>query len=86
LLSGAPAKSGPEPERASVSSIAAGESPIGIIVSSPNSNDCHRYELDKATGARTDKGTTKCIKDGGGSVARIEAISNAFKNKAFKNK
>ena|ERR1700681_4330161 len=69
------------PEPASVASIAGDESPITVIVSSPNSNDCHRYELDKATGARNDKGTTKCISEGGGQSARIEAIAKGFRNR-----
>jgi hypothetical protein len=74
-------KSGPEPELASVSSIASGESPITVIVSSPNSNDCHRYELDAATGARNDKGTTKCIAEGDGQSSRIQAIAKGFRNR-----
>jgi hypothetical protein len=70
-----------EPEPASVASIASDESPISVIVSTPNSNDCHRYELDKATGARNDKGTTKCISEGGGQGSRIEAIAKGFRNR-----
>jgi hypothetical protein len=70
-----------QPEPASVASIAGDESPITVIVSSPNSNDCHRYELDKATGARNDKGTTKCISEGGGQSSRIEAIAKGFRNR-----
>jgi hypothetical protein len=71
----------PEPEPASVSSIASDESPITVIISTPNSNDCHRYELDKATGARNDKGTTKCVSEGGGNGSRIEAIAKGFRNR-----
>jgi hypothetical protein len=73
--------SGPAPEPVSVSSIASSESPITVIVSTPNSNDCHRYELDKATGARNDKGTTKCISEGVGQSSRIEAIAKGFRNR-----
>ena len=70
-----------EPEPASVASIASDESPISVIMSSPNSNDCHRYELNKATGGRTDKGTTKCISESGGQSSRIEEIAKGFRNR-----
>jgi hypothetical protein len=81
FVAGPQAKSGPEPEPASVSSIVNGKSPISVIISSPNSNDCRRYELDNATGARNDKGTTKCISEGGGQSSRIEAIAKGFRNR-----
>jgi hypothetical protein len=81
FVAGRQTTSGSEPEPASVSSIASDESPITIIVSTPNSNDCHRYELNKATGARTDKGTTKCISESGGQSSRIEEIAKGFRNR-----
>ena len=38
-----------EPEPSAVASIAAGERPTTIIVSTPNSNDCRRYQLNVDT-------------------------------------
>jgi len=68
-------------ESAAVASIAGGENPITIIVTMPNSNDCHRYQLNAATGVRNDNGTVKCVSEGGGQTTRVEAISNAFRNR-----
>ncbi len=73
--------SGLEPEPASVSSIASGESTITVIVSKPNSDDCYRYELNAATGARKEKGTTKCVSDGGSPGSRGEAIAKGFRSR-----
>jgi len=73
-------KSGAEPEPAAVASIAGRETPTTIIVSTPNSNDCHRYQLNTATGVKNDNGTVKCVSEGDGQPTRIEAISKAFPN------
>ena len=68
-------------EFAAVASIAGGENPITIIVTMPNSDDCHRYQLNAATGVRSDNGTDKCVSEGGRQITRVEAISQAFRNR-----
>jgi hypothetical protein len=70
-----------EPEPSAVASIAGGESPTTIIVSTPNSNDCRRYQLNVDTGARNDQGAISCSADSGKQPGRLEAISKAFRNR-----
>jgi hypothetical protein len=61
-----------EVEPSAVSSIAGGGSTT-IIVSTPNSNDCRRYQLDVTTGVRNDKGAVNCRGDRTGP-GRVETL------------
>jgi hypothetical protein len=70
-----------EPEPSAVASIAGGEHPTTIIVSTPNSNDCRRYQLNVETGARNDQGPTNCDADSSKRPGRLEAISKSFRNR-----
>jgi hypothetical protein len=70
-----------ESQPTTVSSIAKDESPFTIIISSPNRNDCRRYQLNKTTGMMNDKRTSDCTGEAGGQGARIEEISEAFRNR-----
>jgi hypothetical protein len=63
-----------------VASIVGGERPTTIIVSTPNSNDCRRYQLNVDTGARNDQGPVNCNADSSKQPGRLEAISKAFRN------
>jgi hypothetical protein len=63
-----------------VASIAAGERPTTIIVSTTNSNDCRRYQLNVDTGARNDQGPINCNADSSKRPGRLEAISKSFRN------
>lgn len=69
-----------ETEPLAVASIAGGERSTTIIVSTPNSNDCRRYQLNVATGLRSDRGTSNCAGDAGNGPTRLEAISKSFRN------
>jgi hypothetical protein len=71
-----------EPEPSAVASIAAGERQTTIIVSTPNSNDCRRYQLNVDTGTRNDQGQgpINCNADGSKQPGRLEAISKSFRN------
>jgi len=69
-----------EPEPSAVASIIGHQMPTTIIVSTPNSNDCRRYQLNVATGQRNDTGPINCTADGGGQPGRLQAISKAFRN------
>jgi hypothetical protein len=69
-----------EPEPSAVASIAAGERRTTIIVSTPNSNDCWRYQLNVDTGARNDQGPIDCNADSSKQPGRLEAISKSFRN------
>ena len=69
-----------EPEPSAVASIAAGERRTTIIVSTPNSNDCRRYQLNVDTGARNDQGPIDCNADSSKQPGRLEAISRSFRN------
>ena len=73
--------SGTEPELSAVASIAGGAGPTTIIVSTPNSNDCRRYQLNVDTGARDEQGAISCSGDGSKQPGRLEAISKAFRNR-----
>ena len=70
-----------EPEPSAVASIT-GERPTTIIVSTPNSNDCRRYQLNVDTGARNDQGQCpiNCNADSSKQPGRFEAISKSFRN------
>jgi hypothetical protein len=70
-----------EPELSAVASIAGGVGPTTIIVSTPNSNDCQRYQLNVDTGARNELGAISCSGDGSKQPGRLEAISKAFRNR-----
>jgi hypothetical protein len=70
-----------EPEPSAVASIASGERPTTIIVSTPNSNDCRRYRLNVDTGARDDQGAINCSAGSSKQPGRLEAISKAFRNR-----
>ena len=81
LLIGQPKlTSSAEPEPSAVASIAAGERPTTIIVSTTNSNDCRRYQLNVDTGARNDQGPVNCNADSSKRPGRLEAISKAFRS------
>ena len=71
-----------EPEPSAVASIAAGERQTTIIVSTPNSNDCRRYQLNVDTGARNERGQgpINCNADSSKQPGRLEAISKSFRN------
>ena len=69
-----------ELEPSAVASIAAGERRTTIIVSTPNSNDCWRYQLNVDTGARNDQGPIDCNADSSKQPGRLEAISKFFRN------
>jgi negative regulator of sigma E activity len=69
-----------EPEPSAVASIVGRERPTTIIVSTPNSNDCRRYQLNVDTGARNDQGPVNCNADSSKQPGRLEAISKAFRN------
>jgi hypothetical protein len=69
-----------ETEPLAVASIAGGERSTTIIVSTPNSNDCRRYQLNVTTGLRNDQGTSNCTGDAGNGPTRVEAISKSFRN------
>ena len=74
----------PEPQATTVSSITKSDDPITVIISSPNRNDCRRYQLNNATGAMNDKGMGDCMRDpdeGHGQGTRIEEISKGFRNR-----
>jgi hypothetical protein len=70
-----------EAEPSAVASIAGGERSTTIIVSTPNSNDCRRYQLDVTTGARNDQGAVNCAADGANGPGRVETISKSFRNR-----
>jgi hypothetical protein len=70
-----------EPEPAAVASIVDGERPTTIIVSTPNSNDCRRYQLNVDTRVRNDQGAINCNADGSKQPGRLEAISKSFRNR-----
>jgi hypothetical protein len=70
-----------ETEPLAVSSIAGGEHSTTIIVATPNSNDCRRYQLDVTTGLRNDQGTGNCAGDAGKGPTRLEAISKSFRDR-----
>jgi hypothetical protein len=63
-----------------VASIVGGERPTTIIVSTPNSNDCRRYQLNVDTGARNDQGPGQLQRRSSKQPGRLEAISKAFRN------
>jgi hypothetical protein len=71
-----------EPEPSAVASIAAGKRQTTIIVSTPNSNDCRRYQLNVDTGARNEQGQgpISCNADSSKQPGRLEAISKSFRN------
>jgi hypothetical protein len=81
LISQPRGTSSTEPEPSAVASIVGGERPTTIIVSTPNSNGCRRYQLNVDTGARTDQGPSNCNADGSRQPGRLEAISKAFRNR-----
>jgi hypothetical protein len=70
-----------EAEPSAVASIAGGKRSTTIIVSTPNSNDCRRYQLDVATGVRNDQGAVNCAADGANGPGRVETISKSFRNR-----
>lgn len=71
-----------ETEPSAVASIAGGgERSTTVIVSTPNSNDCRRYQLDVTTGVRNDQGAVNCAGDGANGPGRVEAISKSFRNR-----
>ena len=73
-----------ETQATTVSSISRSNDPITVIISSPNRNDCHRYQLNNTTGAINDKGVGDCMRDpdeGSGQATRIEEISKGFRNR-----
>ena len=80
LISQPRVTSSAEPEPSAVASIVDGERPTTIIVSTPNSNDCQRYQLNVDTGARNDQGPVNCNADSSKQPGRLEAISKAFRN------
>jgi hypothetical protein len=80
LISQPRGTSGTESEPSAVASIAGGERPTTIIVSTPNSNDCRRCQLNVDTGARNDQGPINCNADSSKQPRRLEAISKAFRN------
>lgn len=71
---------GPEPEPSAVASIA-GRRSTTVIISSPNSNDCRRYELNVATGARNEQSPIDCPAGNANRPGRIEAISKSFRSR-----
>jgi len=81
LLSQPRGTSNIELELSAVASIASGERPTTIIVSTPNSNGCRRYQLNVDTGVRNDQGPGNCNADGSKQPGRLEAISKAFRNR-----
>jgi len=81
LLSQPRGTSNIELELSAVTSIASGERPTTIIVSTPNSNGCRRYQLNVDTGVRNDQGPGNCNADGSKQPGRLEAISKAFRNR-----
>jgi hypothetical protein len=80
LISQPRATSNTEPEPSAVASIISGERPTTIIISTPNSKDCRRYQLNVDTGVRNDQGASNCTSDGSKQAGRLEAISKAFRN------
>ena len=80
LISQPRVTSSAEPEPSAVASIVDGERPTTIIVSTPNNNDCKRYQLNVDTGARNDQGPVNCNADSSKQPGRLEAISKAFRN------
>jgi hypothetical protein len=73
-----------ETQATTVSSITKSNDLITVIISSPNRNDCRRYQLSNTTGAINDKGMSDCMRDpdeGKGQSTRIEAISKGFRNR-----
>jgi hypothetical protein len=68
-----------EVEPSAVSSIAGGGSTT-IIVSTPYSTDCRRYQLDVTTGVRNDEGAVNCT-GGRTGPGRVETISKSFRNR-----
>jgi hypothetical protein len=74
-----------ETQATTVSSITRkSDDPITVIISSPNRNDCRRYQLHNTTGAMSDKGVSDCMRDpdeASGQGTRIEEISKGFRNR-----
>jgi hypothetical protein len=69
-----------ETEPLAVASIAGGKPSTTIILSTPNSNDCQRYQLNVTTGVRSDQGTGNCAGEAANGPTRLEAISKSFRN------
>ena len=67
-------------EPSAVASIV-GEPPTTVIVSTPNRDECRRYQLNVATGERGDRGLGDCDAESGNRPGRLEAISRAFRNR-----
>jgi hypothetical protein len=51
-----------------------------IIVSTPNTNGCQRYELNLASGKRSEGGPINCPDGDGKQPSRLETISKTFRN------
>lgn len=81
LISQPRGTSSTEPEPSAVASIVGGGRPTTIIVSTPNSNGCRRYQLNVDTGVRNDQGPSNCDADSGKQPGRLEAISKAFRSR-----
>jgi hypothetical protein len=70
-----------ESEPSAVASIVDGDRPTTIIVATPNSNDCRRYQLNVTTGVRNDQRSTNCAGDADKGPTRLEAISKSFRSR-----
>ena len=56
------------------------QSQTTVVLSTPNNNDCRRYELNLATGTRNERGPSNCADDGK-QPGRLETISKSFRNR-----
>ena len=59
--------------------VADGQDKTTIIVSTPNTSDCRRYQLNLATGTRSEHGPSNCAD--GNQSGRLETISKSFRNR-----
>jgi hypothetical protein len=65
-------------QSAAAASTVVGDGQTTVILSTPNTSDCWRYQLNLATGVRSERGPMNCADQGGN---RLESISKAFRNR-----
>jgi hypothetical protein len=71
-----------EPElsqSSAISSVSNRPDQTTVVLSTPNTNDCRRYELNLTTGTRSEQGPSNCSNDGK-QPGRLETISKSFRN------
>jgi hypothetical protein len=68
------------PQSSGEALITGGQGQTTVIVSTPNTNGCQRYELNLDSGKRSEGGPVNCPDGDGKQPSRLETISKTFRN------